>query len=60
MVNLQKIASIAIKAGNVIMGIYNSDKFSVEMGSDYSPFTKADKNSHKLIKEKLTTPVYLY
>ena len=54
MVDLKKIASIAIEAGNAIMGIYNSDKFDVEMKSDNSPLTKADKISHKIIKEKLT------
>jgi 3'(2'), 5'-bisphosphate nucleotidase len=54
MVQIKKIVKIAVEAGNAIMGIYNSDKFDVEMKSDNSPLTKADKISHKIIKEKLS------
>ena len=53
MVDLEKIVDIALEAGNAIMEIYNSDNFYVEIKSDNSPLTRADKTSHEIIKEKL-------
>lgn len=53
MIEIQRIVEISIEAGKAIMEIYSSDDFNVEMKSDNSPLTKADKLSHKLIKEKL-------
>ena len=46
MPDIQKIIKVAIEAGNNILKIYNSGNFNVEMKSDDSPLTKADKISH--------------
>ncbi len=54
MINIQKINNIAVDAGNAILEIYNSDDFEVEIKSDNSPLTKADRLSHQIIKEGLT------
>ena len=43
----------ALKAGEEIIKIYETDDFNVEMKSDNSPLTKADKASHKIICEIL-------
>ena len=43
----------AIKAGNEILKIYNSNDFEIEIKSDCSPLTKADKRSHKIIENEL-------
>lgn len=43
----------ALKAGEEIIKIYETDDFNVEMKSDNSPLTKADKASHKIISEVL-------
>ena len=43
----------AIEAGNVILEIYNSEDFNVEMKEDNSPLTKADKASHNVIMSHL-------
>lgn len=39
----------ALKAGEAIMEIYNSQDFEVELKSDDSPLTKADKAAHEII-----------
>lgn len=41
------------KAGESIMQIYESDDFSIELKSDNSPLTKADKAAHEIIKSYL-------
>lgn len=41
----------AVLAGQKIMTIYNSDDFEIELKSDYSPLTKADRISHSIISE---------
>lgn len=43
----------AVLAGRAIMGIYNSDDFGVEMKSDDSPLTKADKASNRIIVDMM-------
>jgi 3'(2'), 5'-bisphosphate nucleotidase len=43
----------AIKAGDAILGIYNSE-FEVETKEDQSPLTIADKRSHEIIKAGLS------
>ncbi|MCH7963376.1 MAG: 3'(2'),5'-bisphosphate nucleotidase CysQ, partial [Bacteroidetes bacterium] len=53
MIEIQKIIEIAIDAGTMIIEIYNSDDFNVEIKSDNSPLTRADLAAHNLIKEKL-------
>ena len=53
MEKIQDIINIALKAGEAIMEIYNSDNINVEIKSDNSPLTQADKISHELIKREL-------
>lgn len=43
----------ALKAGKAIMEIYETDDFEVEVKSDNSPLTKADKAAHDIIVEGL-------
>ncbi len=50
---LSKIIPIAIKAGEAIMDIYHSADFGVEMKSDNSPLTLADRASHDIIVKGL-------
>ncbi|MFV5318659.1 3'(2'),5'-bisphosphate nucleotidase CysQ [Priestia megaterium] len=45
-INLGTIAQIALSAGNEILTIYNQNNFNVELKSDRSPLTLADKQSH--------------
>jgi len=54
MMLIKEVIEIAVEAGDAIMEIYNSEEFDVEMKSDNSPLTIADKISHKIIKEKLS------
>jgi len=44
----------AIKGGEAIIEVYNSDDFGVESKDDNSPLTRADKNAHLAIMEFLT------
>ena len=39
----------AVEAGKVILEVYNSDDFNVELKGDDSPLTRADKNAHNVI-----------
>lgn len=50
---LENSITAALKAGKEIINIYEADDFSVEMKSDNSPLTKADKTSHKIINDNL-------
>lgn len=50
---INEIIKISIEAGKKIMEIYNSADFGVEMKSDNSPLTLADKAAHKLIVKEL-------
>jgi 3'(2'), 5'-bisphosphate nucleotidase len=50
---ISAIINIAINAGKAILGVYNSDDFEVEIKTDDSPLTKADKLSHQIIKTGL-------
>ena len=51
-----KVAVLAaLEAGNEILKIYSDDNFDVEIKSDNSPLTIADKISHKTIVKKLET-----
>ena len=55
MENLLKTAiSASIEAGTAILEIYNSGQFDVEIKSDNSPLTKADKASHNVIMSFLS------
>ncbi len=46
-------ARAAILAGKAIMEVYNSADFGVEMKSDDSPLTRADKAAHEIIVTEL-------
>ncbi len=50
---IEKIKEISVHAGQVIMDIYNSADFGVEMKSDNSPLTLADKSAHEVIEKAL-------
>lgn len=49
---IQQIVDISIQAGNAIMEIYNQD-FNIEIKSDNSPLTQADKNANAIIVNAL-------
>lgn len=46
---LELAMGAALKAGEAIMEVYNSEDFEVELKSDDSPLTKADKAAHEII-----------
>lgn len=52
-IKIDKIIDVALSAGKAILEIYNSNDFEVEIKSDNSPLTKADKRAHQIIKEEL-------
>lgn len=52
--DINKIIEIAKNAGDAIMSIYQTDSFEVEMKSDNSPLTRADKASHAVIAKGLS------
>ncbi len=53
--NSDKVIKIAVKAGKAILNIYNDPSLSseVDMKSDNSPLTLADKASHEVIMKEL-------
>lgn len=50
---LDSMIAAAIAAGEAVLKIYRDDNFEVEIKSDNSPLTAADKDAHKIIYEKL-------
>jgi len=54
MSNLKTAIEASLKAGKVILEIYNSGAFDIEIKRDNSPLTKADKASHNVIMSYLT------
>ena len=50
---IEILKEIAEEAGKLILEVYNSNDFDVEIKSDNSPLTIADKNSHDFILDKL-------
>ncbi len=51
-INIEDIKNIAVKAGDLIMEIYNKD-FQIDYKDDKSPLTEADTKSNELICNKL-------
>ncbi|MBA6153408.1 3'(2'),5'-bisphosphate nucleotidase CysQ family protein [Gelidibacter maritimus] len=51
---LQTAITAALEAGKVILDIYNSDDFEVELKEDHSPLTKADTAAHHVIMAHLS------
>jgi len=52
---LDSMIVAAIAAGEAVLKIYQDDNFEVEIKSDNSPLTIADKEAHRIICEKLNT-----
>lgn len=53
-------AEAAVQAGKAIMEVYGSDCFEVEMKTDDSPLTLADRKSHSVIVDRLAaTGIYI-
>ena len=52
--DILKVIAIAKEAGELILEVYNSKDFEIELKDDNSPLTKADKASHAHIKNELT------
>lgn len=50
---IEELINVSRKAGKEIMEIYESKDFNVELKSDESPLTKADKASNRVICENL-------
>ena len=46
---LEPVAELALKAGNEILAVYNSEEFSIQEKDDKSPLTAADLASHHAI-----------
>ncbi len=55
---LTVITKLAIEAGEEIMNIYNSNDFEIQLKSDNSPLTIADKNAHNIIFNELSKTDY--
>lgn len=51
--HLKTAITAALEAGKVILDIYHSDDFEIELKSDDSPLTKADMASHNVIMSYL-------
>jgi 3'(2'), 5'-bisphosphate nucleotidase len=51
--NLKTAIKAALEAGRIILDIYHSDDFEVELKGDNSPLTKADIASHNVIMSYL-------
>ena len=54
MENIKELIETAVLAGRAILEIYDSD-FDIELKSDLSPLTEADKKSHRIICEYLNS-----
>ena len=52
---LELAIKATLKAGKVIMQIYESEDFEIELKGDSSPLTKADTAAHEVIKSFLST-----
>ncbi len=52
--SINDILDITIRAGDTIMDIYSKD-FEVEIKEDNSPLTQADRSSHKIIDNGLSS-----
>jgi len=52
------VKRIALEAGDVILKVYDSDDFNVELKGDNSPLTLADKEANNIITEHLKETDY--
>lgn len=53
-IKIHDILTIAFEAGQKILDIYHAESFEVDLKSDASPVTIADKTAHQYIYEQLT------
>jgi len=53
-IDINRLNDIAVRAGEDILKIYNSEDFEISTKADNSPLTIADRNSHDLIKANLS------
>lgn len=51
--DIKYLIELSIEAGEAILDIYNSEDFGIEIKSDNSPLTKADKASNEIIEKGL-------
>ena len=56
--NLQLAIKAALNAGKEILDIYSTNDYNIELKTDESPITIADKNAHKVILEILGQTQY--
>ncbi|MFM1913901.1 MAG: 3(2),5-bisphosphate nucleotidase CysQ [Bacteroidota bacterium] len=56
--NLKLSIEASLRAGEVIMEIYNGEDFAIEIKDNNSPLTKADKAAHEIIKSHLSVSNY--
>jgi 3'(2'), 5'-bisphosphate nucleotidase len=54
---IERLVETAREAGRAILEVYNKAEFDVTYKSDNSPLTEADKRSHEIIVEGITTLV---
>ncbi len=52
---LSKAVGAALEAGRAILGVYHSDDFDVQLKSDDSPLTRADRLAHNIITSHLNS-----
>lgn len=52
-IKIQDLIGISIEAGEAITRIYNTGDLGLEFKEDESPLTRADRESHVIIKERL-------
>lgn len=58
MKNIDICIKAALEAGKTILQVYEHDDFNVEIKSDNSPLTKADKKAHEVISGYLNETAY--
>lgn len=51
---LEKVIPIALRAGEAVMAVYRQEDLGIQSKEDYSPLTRADTASHKIILEGLS------
>jgi 3'(2'), 5'-bisphosphate nucleotidase len=52
-INIRELIDISIDAGDAILRIYETEDFEVEEKEDLSPLTLADRESHRVIRDRL-------
>ena len=55
MINISSVISVAEKAGNAILNIFNENELDVKLKKDNSPVTKADILANQIIIDGLNS-----